>query len=158
MHGYEMLLARLANAAKAGVVEFRHRFSYNTAKEPALVIVYPLQGASIKAPLSLIIMACPSQVIADAQFEQLEYVGDGLFSRVWRVENTDIAIKIPDEPGEASIVEKKIYDRVSPHPFVLQCYGDGESTLGKGLVLRYLPAGTLKTNLDLKKFPLERTQ
>jgi hypothetical protein len=53
---------------------------------------------------------------------------------------------------------KKIYDRVSPHPFVLQCYGDGESTLGKGLVLLYLPAGTLKTNLDLKNFPVERTQ
>jgi hypothetical protein len=46
-------------------------------------------------------MACPSQVIVDTQFDQLEYVGDGLFSRVWRVENTDIAIKIPDEPGEA---------------------------------------------------------
>jgi hypothetical protein len=46
-------------------------------------------------------MACPSQVIADAPFDQLEYVGDGLFSRVWRVENTDVAIKIPDEPDEA---------------------------------------------------------
>jgi hypothetical protein len=52
-------------------------------------------------------MACPSQVIADAQFEQLEYVGDGLFSQVWRVENTDIAIKIPDEPSEASIIERE---------------------------------------------------
>jgi hypothetical protein len=98
-----------------------------------------------------------SQVIADAKYEQFEYVGDGLFSRVWRVKNTDIAIKIPDEPSEASIAEKKIYDRVSPHPFVLQCYGDGESTLGKGLVLRYLPVGTLKMNLDLKNFPVERT-
>jgi hypothetical protein len=90
--------------------------------------------------------------------EQLEYVGDGLFSQVWGVENTNIALKIPDEPGEASIVEKMIYDRVSPHPFVLQCYGDGESILGKGLDLRYLPAGTLKMNLDLKNFPVERTQ
>jgi hypothetical protein len=80
-------------------------------------------------------MACPSQVIADAKYEQFEYVGNSLFSQVWRVENTDIAIKIPDEPGEASIVEKKIYDQVSPYPFVLQCYGDGESILGKGLVL-----------------------
>jgi hypothetical protein len=95
--------------------------------------------------------------IADAKYEQFEYVGNGLFSQVWRVENTDIAIKIPDEPSEASIVEKKIYDRVSPHPFVLQCYRDSELILSKGLVLQYLPAGTLKMNLDLKNFPVERT-
>jgi hypothetical protein len=103
-------------------------------------------------------MACPSQVIADAQSEQLEHVGDGLFSRVWRVKNTDFAIKVYDELNEASAVEKKIYDRVSPHPFILQCFGDGESTLGKGLILQYLPAGSLKMNLDLKNFPVERTQ
>jgi hypothetical protein len=102
-------------------------------------------------------MACLSQVIADAKYKQFEYVSNSLFSQVWRVKNTDIAIKIPDKPSEASIVEKKIYNQVSLYPFVLQCYRDSESTLGKGLVLRYLSTGTLKMNLDLKNFPVERT-
>ena len=44
------------------------------------------------------------------------------------------------------------------HPFILRCYGEGESVLGKGLMFQYLSAGTLARNLELDKFPKERTR
>lgn len=47
---------------------------------------------------------------------------------------------------------------LSTHPLILKCYGEGESVLGKGLVLQYLPVGTLAGNLELERFPIERSQ
>jgi serine/threonine protein kinase len=70
-----------------------------------------------------------------------------------------MALRISDEPGEAHTIEKWIYERLGiQYPFILRCYGEGESVLGKGLMLQYLSVGTIARNLELDKFPKERTQ
>jgi hypothetical protein len=103
-------------------------------------------------------MTSPYRILAEAKRDQFELAGCGLFAQVVRVVNTGIALKIPDDPGEADAVEKKIYERLGTHPFILRSYGEGESIAGKGLILQYLSAGTLAKNLELKKFPVERRQ
>lgn len=66
----------------------------------------------------------------------------------------EIAIKIPNELGDANAIEKRIYKRLSTqHPFILQCYSKGELVLSKGLMLQYLSVGTLVRNLEIDKFP-----
>ncbi|PSS22745.1 hypothetical protein M430DRAFT_48385 [Amorphotheca resinae ATCC 22711] len=90
-------------------------------------------------------MASPSQILAHA--------------KLYRVINTELALKIAFEPGEADAVEKRMYERLgTSHPLILKCYGEAESVLGKGLVLQYLPVGTLAGNLELERFPIERSQ
>jgi hypothetical protein len=88
----------------------------------------------------------------------LEEVGSGLFARVIRVANIEIALKIPYEPGDADAVEKRIYERLGTHPFILRTYGEGNSVMGKGLTLKYMPAGTVAENLNLEKFLVARKQ
>jgi hypothetical protein len=103
-------------------------------------------------------MISPCHILAEAKRDQFELAGCGLFAQVVRVLDTEIALKIPDNPGEADAVEKKIYERLGTHPFILQYYGEGQSVLGKGLVLQYQSAGTLAKNLELERYPVERTQ
>jgi hypothetical protein len=98
-------------------------------------------------------MASPLQVLAEAKRDQFKLAGCGL---LWVVANTEIAIKIPDEPGAADAIEKRIYERLGTHRCILRYYGEGESVLGKGLVLQYLPAGTVERNLELDKYSQER--
>ncbi len=100
----------------------------------------------------------PHHILAEAKHGQFELVGSGLFAQVMRVVNTEIAIKIPDELGDAYTVEKQIYERLGSYPFILKTYGEGESIFGKGLMLQYLPAGALVMNLELEKYPKMRTQ
>lgn len=95
-------------------------------------------------------MTSPHQILKEAQRDQFQLVGVGLFAQVVAVADSRIAFKIPTEPGEADAVEKRIYERLGTHPFILQSYGEGDSVLGRGLVLQYMPAGTMEKNLDLK--------
>ena len=103
-------------------------------------------------------MASPLHILTKAKRDQFKFAGCGLFAKVLWLVDTEIAIKISDEPGEADAIEERIYERLGTHTCILQCYGEGESIHGKGLVLQYLPAGTLAENLELGRFPVERTQ
>lgn len=103
-------------------------------------------------------MASPQQILANAKYDQFKVAGRGSFAQVYRVVNTELALKIAFEPGEADAVEKRIFERLGTHPLILKRYGKGESALGKGLVLQYLPVGTLAGNLDLERFPIGRSQ
>jgi hypothetical protein len=57
-------------------------------------------------------MASPSQILADAKRGQFKVAGRGSFAEVYRVINTELALKIAFEPGEADAVEKRIYERL----------------------------------------------
>jgi hypothetical protein len=104
-------------------------------------------------------MASCRCILAEAKPNQFKVVGSGSFSDVYRVVDTEIAFKIPLQRGESDVIEKRIYERLGTHhPFILRSYGEAESVLDKGLVLHYLPVGILAKNLELEKFPVERTQ
>jgi hypothetical protein len=53
-------------------------------------------------------MASSLRALAEAKRDQFKLAGCGLFAQVLWVVNTEIAIKIPDEPGEADAIEKRI--------------------------------------------------
>ncbi|KAH9220038.1 kinase-like domain-containing protein [Leptodontidium sp. 2 PMI_412] len=105
-------------------------------------------------------MASRRRIVAEAKHDQFKVVGVGSFADVYQVVDTEIAFKIPfeqEEPEQAT--EGQIYERLGiSHPFILRSYGDAESVRGKGLMLEYLPTGILAKNLELEKFPVERTQ
>lgn len=104
-------------------------------------------------------MASSRRILAEAKPNQFKVVGSGSFADVYKVADTEIAFKIPFEPEESDVTEKRIYERLGTHhPFILRSYGEAESALGKGLMLQYLPAGILAKHLELEKFPVERTQ
>lgn len=99
----------------------------------------------------------PCRVVAEAKPEQFKGISGGAFAEVHRVADTDIALKLPHEPGEAHTVERHIYERLGTrNPFILKCYGESDSVLGKGLVLEYVHAGTVMRNLKLERFPKTR--
>ncbi|KAK2758952.1 hypothetical protein FQN54_003050 [Arachnomyces sp. PD_36] len=102
-------------------------------------------------------MASPHQILATARDDQFKLAGCGLFAQVLVVAKTDVAIKIADEPGEADAIEKRIYERLGPHPYILRCFGECDSIVGRGLALQYLPGGTLARNIALGRFPAQRT-
>ncbi|KAM5471135.1 hypothetical protein MauCBS54593_003474 [Microsporum audouinii] len=101
-------------------------------------------------------MADPRHILATAKDEQFNLAGCGLFAQVFFVVKTEIAIKVPDEPGEADAIEKQIYERLGIHPYILRCFGECDSIVGRGLALQYLPFGTLARNLALDRFPVQR--
>ncbi|KAL5318454.1 hypothetical protein ACEPPN_013514 [Leptodophora sp. 'Broadleaf-Isolate-01'] len=105
-------------------------------------------------------MASRRRIVAEAKHDQFKVVGVGSFADVYQVVDTEIAFKIPfeqEEPEQAT--EGQIYERLgTSHPFILRSYGEAESVRGKGLMLEYLPTGILAKNLELEKFPVERTQ
>ena|SRR5438876_8183277 len=84
----------------------------------------------------------------ELKYEQIEGVGFGLFGTVARVIGTELAVKIPsDEAGDHHAVEKRIYERLGYHPFILRYYGETKVVSIEwtmlGLLLQYHPAGTL---------------
>jgi len=80
-------------------------------------------------------MTSPQEILAAAKDKDFKLAGCGLFAQVLVLIEPDIALKIYDEPGEASEVEKRIYQRLGPHPRILRTYGECESVAGKGLAL-----------------------
>ena len=103
-------------------------------------------------------MASPQEILAAAKDKDFKLAGCGIFAQVLVLIEPGIALKIYDEPGEASEVEKKIYERLGPYPQILKTYGECESVAGKGLALQYLPAGPVVQHLELEKYPEERKQ
>lgn len=101
-------------------------------------------------------MALPQEILAAAQDKDFKLAGCGLFAQVLVSIEAGFALKICDEPGEASEVEKRIYERLGPHPQILKTYGECESGAGKGLALEYLAAGPVVQHLALEKYPEER--
>jgi hypothetical protein len=82
------------------------------------------------------------------KYEQIEGVGFGLFGTVARIIGTELAVKIPsDEASHHHAVEKRIYERLGHHPFILRYYGETKVVSIQwtmlGLLLQYHPAGTL---------------
>jgi len=101
-------------------------------------------------------MASPREILAAAKDKDFKLAGCGLFAQVLGLIESGIALKICDEPGGASEVEKEIYERLGPHPQILTTYGECESAAGKGLALEYLPAGPVVQHLALEKYAEER--
>lgn len=101
-------------------------------------------------------MPSPRGILAAAKDKDFKLAGCGLFAQVLVLIEPGIALKICDEPGEASEVERKIYERLGPHPRILACYGECESEAGTGLALAYLPAGPVVQHLALEKYLEER--
>ncbi|WEW56748.1 hypothetical protein PRK78_002199 [Emydomyces testavorans] len=91
-----------------------------------------------------------------AKASDLKGVGCGSFSDVFLIPKTQFVIKIPYDKLEEN-VEREIYARLGPHPNILQCYGEFECILGRGIVLDYLPAGPLAQYIALEHFPSQRT-
>ncbi|RDL37509.1 Uncharacterized protein BP5553_04942 [Venustampulla echinocandica] len=104
-------------------------------------------------------MAWPQEILAAAEDKDFKLAGCGLFAQVLVLIESGIALKICDEPGEASEVEKKkIYERLGRHPQILTSYGKCESKAGKGLTLEYLPAGLVVRHLAQEKYLEERKE
>lgn len=101
-------------------------------------------------------MTSPREILAAAKDKDFLLAGCGLFAQVLVLIEPGIALKIYDEPGESSDVERKIYERLGPHPHILETYGECESVAGKGLALKYLPAGPVIQHLALEKYPEQR--
>ncbi|KAK0111544.1 hypothetical protein ONS95_001897 [Cadophora gregata] len=101
-------------------------------------------------------MTSPQEILAAAKDKDFKLAGCGLFAQVLVLLEPGIALKICDEPGEASEVEIKIYERLGLHPRILTTYGECESEAGKGLALEYLPAGPVVQHLALEKYSEER--
>ncbi|KAG4429072.1 hypothetical protein IFR05_015446 [Cadophora sp. M221] len=101
-------------------------------------------------------MPSPREILVAAKDKDFKLAGCGLFAQGLVLIEPGIALKICDEPGQASEVERKIYERLGPHPRILACYGECESEAGTGLALEYLPAGPVVQHLALEKYPEER--
>ncbi|KAI1969781.1 hypothetical protein LOZ53_006358 [Ophidiomyces ophidiicola] len=91
--------------------------------------------------------------------------GIGCFAHVIGIGNTGYVVKkslkhpvVPDLlPGE-----KRIYERLGRHPFILQYYGEYQHNINQsngvpsGLVFQCLPGGTIAEKLDLSEYPEQR--
>ena len=70
-----------------------------------------------------VFMAAPQEILTAAKDKDFELAGCGLFAQVLVLIEAGITLKICDEPGEASVVERKIYERLGPHPRILTTSG-----------------------------------
>jgi hypothetical protein len=86
-------------------------------------------------------MASPQEILAAAKDKDFKLAGYGLFAQVLVLIEASIALKIYDKPGEASEVEKRIYERLGPYPQILKSYREYELGASRGLTLEYLPTG-----------------
>ncbi|KAL4951956.1 kinase-like domain-containing protein [Aspergillus filifer] len=78
---------------------------------------------------------------------QLELAGIGCFAQVFKAADTGLQ------------GEKRIYERLGSHPYILRCYGEYcGGGIPSGLVFEHHSAGTLADNLDLSKYPYQRSQ
>lgn len=110
----------------------------------------------------------PSSIIEafeKTEKKHIELAGVGCFAHVFKIGTTGFVVKKTfDHPavGNLQPSEKRIYERLGHHPFILPYYGEyirsGKSDLPEGLVFQYLQAGTLVDNLPLSKFVKERVR
>lgn len=102
-----------------------------------------------------------TQLLKSVNREQLELAGVGTFAHVIKIADTGLVIKKPlQHPvlGNLQPIEKRIYERLGYHPFILRYYGEyhyGDG-LPNGLVLQYQAAGTLTENIDLSRYSDKR--
>ncbi|KAL4959558.1 kinase-like domain-containing protein [Aspergillus stella-maris] len=104
-----------------------------------------------------------AQSLERTDLSELELAGVGCFAQVFKVADTGLVIKPTfDHPvvGDLQQSEKRIYERLGSHPYILRYYGEycGGGGLSSGLVFEHHPAGTLADSLDLSKYPNQRSQ
>ena len=88
----------------------------------------------------------------EVKVEQVQGVGNGSFAFVGRIVDTPFAVKVPSSgAGDHYAVEKKIYERLGHHPFILRYYRETKvvstAWTKTGLLLHYHPIGTLAAML-----------
>ncbi|WEW54623.1 hypothetical protein PRK78_000043 [Emydomyces testavorans] len=107
------------------------------------------------------------EALDQAVRSDLWLAGVGCFSQVIRVGDTGFVVK-KSEPHPVvenlQPVEKRIYERLGHHEFILRYYGEyhhhSEQSNGvpSGLVFQYMPGGTLAENLPLSNYTDERVE
>ena len=103
------------------------------------------------------------EALQKADRKQIQLAGVGCFAQVVKIADTWFVIKETfDHPdvGNLQATEKRIYERLGHHPYILRYYGEycQGNGLPNGLVFQYQRAGTLTDNLALSKYPEKRTQ
>ncbi|KAJ5627286.1 hypothetical protein N7528_004713 [Penicillium herquei] len=92
------------------------------------------------------------EVLQKADLKQIQLAADTGF----------VIKKALDHPvvGNLQPTEKRIYERLGHHPYILQYYGEYSkgNDLPNGLVFQYQSAGTLMENLALSNYQEKRTQ
>lgn len=91
----------------------------------------------------------PDEVVRNATSEEVITISSGNFARVVRISQIAIKIYSPQAKGHHNI-EKRIYERIGIHPFILQYFGETpvDSIVGRGLMFEYHHLGTLAFNLE----------
>lgn len=84
-------------------------------------------------------------------------IGCGSFCDVIRIPKSQFVIKIPFDVLEND-VELQTYKRLGTHPRTLECFGEFECVVGRGLVFECLPLGMLAPYIGLARFPSKRKQ
>lgn len=102
-----------------------------------------------------------AEALEKADRKHIVLAGIGCFSQAIKVADTGFVIKKPeDHPvvGNLEPTEKRIYERLAGHPFILRYYGELKQGNGlpNRLVFEYHGAGTLAENLALSKYPQKR--
>ena len=100
-------------------------------------------------------------LLSKLHFDQLDFVGSGSYSSVYRLKGHEVVIKTVAEAAYAHhATEKSIYKRLGKHPSILSFFGEtelsGMGELHKGLVFTYCSEGTLED--VLKCLPLAASQ
>ena len=103
------------------------------------------------------------EALEQADRKQIQLAGVGCFAHVVKVADTGFVIKQSfDHPvvGNLQPTEKRIYERLGRHPYILRYYGEYclRNGLPNGLVFQYQHAGTLADNLARSIYPEARTQ
>ncbi|GIK02211.1 hypothetical protein Aspvir_006260 [Aspergillus viridinutans] len=104
-----------------------------------------------------------AEALEKADRNQIQLAGVGCFAQVIKVADTGFVIKETfDHPvvGNLQPTEKRIYERLGHHPFILRYYGEycQGNGLPSGLVFQYHRAGTLADNLALSNYQDKRAQ
>ena len=104
-----------------------------------------------------------ADALENADRSKLELAGLGCFAHVFKIADTGFVIKQTfDHPtvGNLEPIERKIYERLGQHPYILRYYGNYKQGNGlpDGLVFQYQPAGTLLDNLGLSNYPEKRIE
>lgn len=113
--------------------------------------------------MSAMLPASIAEALDKTNRKHIELAGIGCFSQVIKVADTGLVIKEAfDHPvvGNLQCLEKRIYERLGHHPYILRYYGEYSlgNGLPNGLVFQHHGLGTLAANLALSKYATERTQ
>lgn len=103
------------------------------------------------------------EALQKADRKQIQLAGVGFFAHVVKIADSGLVIKETfDRPVVRNLqpTEKRIYERLGHHPYILPYYGEYCQGNGfpNGLMFQYQCAGTLLDNLALSKYPEKRTQ